>query len=445
MTAATRTWRSLYALLKAEHVVTHNLIVGGGTIAAGVLGVAFQSLLSHQLEPAAFGSVFAVVTLITFIGLPASAFTLLMARETSRGQAAGHQAASATLLRRGNRVLLLFGLVIAGTLALGSPILGKFLDVPVELVLAATVGIPFGLALPILMGEFQGEQRFLGLALLMTGQAGLKLLAAIGLGFVFGPLGVIAGISLATIAVYLVALRMLRRRLSIKPNLPWWRPAARYLAVLLPSTLSLAVLLSADVLLVKHFFPTRAAGEYAAVAAFGRAIFWGASGVAAVLFPKFVFRVTQGKTGSHLVGASLVLVGLGGLAGLGLLSMGSTWLLTAFAGAAYASAAPYLPWYALGMIALGGVAVLVATHQSQGGIGFLALLVPFTVLEVALLEAFHESLGQVLVVVDVSMALTLFALGTLFLVEERGRKLAAKQVIEVTGVDQRPVELVRSQ
>src|SRR3981081_88876 len=82
-------WRSAYALLKSERVLAHNFIVGAGTVAAGILGVAFQSLFSHQLTPVDYGSVFAVVTLITFIGLPASALTLLMARETSRDKADG--------------------------------------------------------------------------------------------------------------------------------------------------------------------------------------------------------------------------------------------------------------------------------------------------------------------------------------------------------------------
>src|SRR6266566_3651304 len=63
-------WRNAYALIKGEHVLSHNLIVGGGTIAAGLVGITFQSVFSHQLKPADYGAVFAVVTLITFIGLP---------------------------------------------------------------------------------------------------------------------------------------------------------------------------------------------------------------------------------------------------------------------------------------------------------------------------------------------------------------------------------------
>jgi O-antigen/teichoic acid export membrane protein len=373
---------------------------------------------------------------------------LLMAREASQGQASGHHAASATLLRRGNRALLLLGLAIASVMALGSPALARFLNVPADLLLAAAFGIPFGLALPLLLGELQGEQRFVSFSLLIAGQAGLKLIAAITLGLVFGPLGIIAGISVATIAIYMVALRLLRRRLAIKPNLPWWRPATQYLVVVLPSTLSLAVLLSADVLLVKHFFPTRAAGEYAAVAAIGRAIFWGASGVAAVLFPKAVFRIAEGKNESHIVSASLALVVIGGLVGLGLLSVASTWLLNSFAGDAYTSAAAYLPWYGLGMMMLGGVAVLIATFQSQGSSGFLAVLLPLTLAEPAVLitiMATHRSMLQVVQGLDVFMAVILVGLGVFYIVQVRLQHSASVPSIVKTPADQRVGELVLGQ
>ncbi len=279
MPIRTTRWHRLNRLLHSDQVVAHNLIVISGTMGAGAIGVAFQSLVSHRLQPADYGAVFAMVSLITLIGLPASAFTLLMARETSRDRASGRQAQSAALLGRGSRALLLAGTVVAVVLLTASPLIARFIEVPVQLVIATAAGIPFGLVLPLLLGEFQGEERFVAFSLLSVGQAGLKLLSAILLGAIWGPLGIVAGISAASAVVYFVAIRLLKRKLSIKPRLPWLRPAAGYLVVVIPSTLALAVLLSADVLLVKHFFPIQAAGEYAAVAALGRAIFWGATGV----------------------------------------------------------------------------------------------------------------------------------------------------------------------
>jgi hypothetical protein len=115
----------------------------------------------------------------------------------------------------------------------------------------------------------------------------------------------------------------------------------------------------------------------------------------------------------------LLLVALGGLAGLGLLSVASSWLLNEFAGSAYKDAAVYLPWYAIGMILLGAAAVLIATHQSRGAAGFLAVLIPLTALEPALIWLFHGNLWQVVLVVDVSMALVAGGLGALYLIQER--------------------------
>ena len=150
-------WRGA---IRADQVVAHNLVLGAGTMAAGVLGVAFQSIVSHRLQPADYGAVFAVVSLVTLIGLPAGALTLLMAREASRDRAQGTYAASAALLRGGNRVSILAGLALATVLAVSSPVLGRFLNVPAELLLAAAAGAPFAFASPLLMGELRVSNAF---------------------------------------------------------------------------------------------------------------------------------------------------------------------------------------------------------------------------------------------------------------------------------------------
>lgn len=424
------TWLTL---VKDERLISHNAIVGIGTIVAGISGVAFQSLVSHRLRPDNYGAVFAVLSVVTLVALPATSFTLLMARQTSRDRASGQHAVSAAMLRGANRSIMLAGSAVAALLVLGSPLLVQLFGIPLELLLAAAVGVPFAIGLPLLLGELQGEQRFLAFSIVSIGQAGLKLVGAMALGPLWGSLGIVMGVSLASVVVYFIALRSVRRKLSIRSSLPWWRPSAGYLAVVLPSTLALGVLLSSDVLIVKHYFPTRVAGEYAAVAALGRAIFWGASGVAAVLFPKMVFRVTTGRSAHRLVTFSLLLVGLGGLAGLALLSFAARWLVNAFAGGSYLEATIYLPWYAVGMVFLGIAAVLISFHQSRGRTGFLFLLIPLSVLEPVLLVAFHQSLWAEVQVVDGSMALLVVALGALYLIQN-GTRFSGRIEVSLLGV-----------
>jgi O-antigen/teichoic acid export membrane protein len=254
------------------------------------------------------------------------------------------------------------------------------------------------------MGELQGEERFATMSLLMVGQSALKLVASFGVGLRYGAAGFLVGLAFASLVAYWVLVMLLRRKLAVRVHAPWLGNALKYLAIVLPSTLALSLLLSTDVLLVKHLFNGQAAGEYSAVGALGRAIFWGASGVAAVLFPKAVFREAHGVTGLRLVGFSVGLVGIGGVAGLAVLSVGSRLILGGFAGRAYLGGATYLPWYAIAMTLLGCAAILIATHQSRAGRAFLVVLIPVALAEPVGILAFHQSLTQVVEVVTVTMA-----------------------------------------
>jgi len=413
------------AALREERLIGHNVLVAGGTILAGGLGLAFQIVVSHRLRPSEYSAVFAAMTLLTLIGLPASALTLLMARETSRDRAAGHSAASAALLRSGNRTLLFAGVVLGLLFAAGSPWIGVFFSVPPEFVIAMAAGFPVTLALPLLLGELQGQQRFLSFASLNVGAAGLKLVAAIALGLAIGPVGVVLGVAAAATISYGIAFWLVRRRMAMRLGTAWVRSALRYLALILPSTLALSVLLSADVLLVKHFFSGRAAGEYSAVAALGRAIFWGAAGVAAVLFPKVTFHESQGRSGTRIIGVALGLVAVGGLGGLTVLGIAARPIITAFAGSAYAASAAILPLYAIAMALLGGAAVLIATQQSRARAAFLAVLVPVTLFEPILIVAFHHSLAQVVWVVTLSMAVLVAGLAATMIMQSTLRPSGA--------------------
>jgi O-antigen/teichoic acid export membrane protein len=407
--------------LRQERLLSHNALVASGTLLAGVLGFAFQSVVSHRLAPPEYGAVFLAITILTLITVPAGALTFLMSRATSRDTASGQRLPSAAMLRDLNRLVFAVGLAIGILLALVSPWLGSYFQISGRLLIAAAVGIPFAMASPLLLGEFQGEQRFLAFALLPSTQAGLKLIAALALGVVWGPFGIVLGVSLAAVPVYLLALWLLRGKLAIKARWPWGRQAAGYLAIVLPSTLALAALLSTDVLLVRHFFAQRQAGEYSAVVALSRGLYFATAGVSAVLFPKVVFREARGGSASSIVYFSIALVALGGVLGLFALTATSRLLLTAFAGAAYLAAATYLPWYAVGMTLLGIATLLVATHQSRGKPNFLAVLLPVTVIEPALILAFHSTLLQVVWVVDISMAALVVGLAVIYVLQERSR------------------------
>ena len=66
--------------------------------------------------------------------------------------------------------------------------------------------------------------------------------------------------------------------------------------------------------------------------------------------------------------------------------------------------------------------MLIATHQSSGKPGFLAVLLPLAALEPVLIVVFHQNLIQVVQVVDISMALVAAGLVAWYMVEQRIRR-----------------------
>jgi len=415
-----------------ERFLLHNSIVGGSTLVAGLLGISFQALVSHRFRPSEFAGVFSVMTLLTLVSVPAAALTLLMARQTSRDRASGNYAESTALLRDGNVALLAAGVVLALVVAGLSQWVAGFVNAPRGLVIAAAVSLPATLSLPLVLGELQGQQHFSFYSLLVAGQAALKLVAAIALGITFGAVGVVAGLAIASTAMYAVACFLVRGKLSSRASAHWLPPALRYLSLLLPSTVALAILLSADVLLANHFFPKATAGEYGAVAALGRGIFWGAAGVATVLFPKVIFQEARGSNGNRLVTLSIALVVLGGVGGLLLLTVMARSVLSAFSGEAYAAGASYLAGYAIAMTLLGCASVLIATHQSRGHPTFLAVLVPIAIAEPIAIVALHRDPAQVVQVLIAS--LTLLVAGLVVILIRDGSVTAKRSSIVLAGV-----------
>lgn len=403
--------------------MAHNTIVGAGTLLAGALGFVMQAFLSHRLAPADYGAAFTAISVLALISLPTSAIALLVAREASREAADPRFDRRATVMWVWHRYLLLIGLAIAIASIAGARWLALFFNVPVAVIVPTAASVPFGLAVPVLLGQIQGRQRFTALSLLLVGQAAFRLLLAVGLAARYGSVGAMTGVAIGNVVMYAVA------RAAVAPSRAvhvvsraQWRTGLRSLEVILPSSLALAVLLSTDVLLVKHFFGTEEAGRYAAVAALGRIVFWGATGIGMVLFPKAVIHVTRGSNGSPLVMASLAMCLLGGALVWATFWLGSGFVLAMFAGGAYVAAGAYLPWYALAMTLFGGASVLVANGQARCNRDFLAVLIPVTLIEPLLIIRFHHTLMQVVQLLSLSMAVLFVGLAILYLIQERVRE-----------------------
>jgi O-antigen/teichoic acid export membrane protein len=332
---------------------------------------------------------------------------------------------SGVFLRTANRRLLLTGVILAGVAALMAPWIAAFLRVPPAYVLLSAGGLPFQMATPLLLGLLQGEQRFRSWSSLVAGLAAAKFVGAGALVVPFGTRGVLLGISTASALTYVTARFLVRDRMRQIAGKPQLTHTPKLLPLMLAASLAIALLMSSDVILVKHLFRPRLAGEYAAVAALSRSIFWGMGGITGVLFPKVAARHARDHGTSELIAASLGLAALGSLASMVVFSAGGTLLLATFAGRGYTAGSAYLGWYALGMALLGAAAVLISAQQSLARMSLLWVLVPGTLLKPCLILLFHRNLLMVVQASDLAIAALLVALTLLYVAEERARRRRA--------------------
>jgi len=410
-----RTWRQL----SDERFISHNALVTGASVVGGVLGVALHSLVSHRLTPGDYAAVFAMIT-FQGLALPATGWSAaVVAQSISSSHADGHLGRSAAVLRAGNRALLGLGTGMALLMAGFGSAVAASLGIDLSLVYAAAAGLPFLVAVPILFGALQGQQRFAAIASVYVIQALLRLAAGAGGGAAFGAAGAVAGFSAAAAITYGLALLLVRPAFRHPLEKPEWRRILRYCAVIAPSGLLAAVLLTTDVEAVKHFFSAKVAGDYAVVAVLGRAIFWGALSIATVLFPKVVFREARGQGIGPLVLSAVVFALAGGGLALVLFQVLGRQVVAAFAGPAYAGAAAYLGPYAVGMCLYGGASVINAVHQSRARTHFIWVLLAVTLAEPLLILAFHGNLREVVWVVDACMAALFVGVTAAFILDER--------------------------
>ncbi|HXA28069.1 MAG TPA: lipopolysaccharide biosynthesis protein [Candidatus Angelobacter sp.] len=399
--------------------VAHNLVAAVGTGLAGVFSLLLQAVLTHRLNVRPYGQMLAVFTFFTLITQPAQAFGRLVAWRTSRELAtAPGVVPGGALLRSVNRRLLVFGTVLGGLLALFSPAVASFLQVPADFVVIAAVSVPFTLAGPALLGAVQGEQRFGTWGVLVAATAGSRIVCAAALVVPFGVRGALAGISLASVLVYAWTLWTVRAQLRQPGGVADWRAVRRFLVVAIASTLTIATLLSCDVVMVSHYFSARQAGQYGAMAVAARAMFFAMGSVSSVLFPKVAARHAVGRGTLGLVATSLGVSLLGGLAGWAVFSAFADVILRVFAGHMYTGASGSIGLYALGTALLAGAAMLSNTQQSLDRLRLLWVLVPGAFLEPVLIVLFHGSLQQVVAMGDIAVGVVLVALAVLYLVEE---------------------------
>jgi O-antigen/teichoic acid export membrane protein len=386
--------KTLHARIVSESVV---LLSGSGLTTA--INLAYNIAVARFLGPKGFGQATVVYTILTLISAVTLSIQIVAAKLVAKQDTAEGKAAIYRVLHLGAWAC---GLIVALALFLLQGTIAEYLNLQgSSLVSILAIGAAFYVPLGCRRGYIQGAYQFRKLATNLVVEGAFRLGGSVLLILLgFGVEGVIAANSAAVAVAYLTAAPLLAKRIPNSIRLPRILGETSQAMIFFSGQV---LINNCDIVLVKHFFLSREAGLYAAVAMVGRVIFAFSSAVVNAMFPLVAGTNDESRRDLRVIATSLLLVlGTGSLLALGLgITPSSVW--TSLFGSDFEIAGKYglsylLALYAITTIVFSLSVVIITFEMSYKIASARWVQLVFSVAVVAGICRFHSSLREVIVV-----------------------------------------------
>lgn len=328
----------------------------------------FYLVAGRLLGPDDYGTLAAVLSLVTIASLPFSALQMALSRDVASHMTRAGDAEATELTRA---LLRWAGIATIGLLAVCLA-----LSVPLESVLQlesirpllfAVVSLAPVVLAPVLLGDLQGRQQFGRLAVAssfpLVFRCALFLALAVVGWRLYGALFAIALGSLAGLALPVWWRRDLLRRVS-RPRVSV-RPFLVALVPVMVGLLAVTALTNVDVLIVKARMPGEDAGIYGAASAFAKVAFFLPMAIVGVIFPRVAARRARGEETGDILGRTLIVTAGFCAALFAFYGLVGTPLVRLTYGSEFEEAGSLLGLFGIGMTFFSIANVLVSYHLSR--------------------------------------------------------------------------------
>jgi len=377
----------------------NSIFLGGtiffiGGIIANILNYLYRILMGRMLGPELFGELIAMLSLVFILTVPSAPVSVAAARFSAVFQARCLTLRVKHLFGYLTKVFGLISLFLMVLVVIFAAPLQNFLNLSSKIYVYYLAGIVAVMLIAgISKGILQGLKRFSQLSFIFVlesaGRIGLAVILVI-LGFkIVGALG---GFLISLILGYFLSLYFLKDITSSQDVISdsqkeiWQYMLWSFLAFLL-----LNILLNADKILVKHYFPALEAGVFAAFTTLGQAVFLGISLFAGIIFPIVAHNQVKKKDYFHSLkivsSISLLMVGLASL----VFFFFSREFILLFFGNQYLAGTPFLVYYSLIMGACGFIFLFSYFFMALNKFQFLYILAGGSILEILLITIWHGS------------------------------------------------------
>lgn len=398
------------ARLAGSIFVRQGALVFAATMVLNLGGFAFHAVASRRIGVEDYGVLYTLISVSTILAVPASLAAPVVARFAAEFGVL-HDARH--VRRLVYDVVRFFGVLGIAYLVLATIFMRQaaaFLHAPIyPAPLVALIGATL-LISGVLRAVAQGTQDFGGFARSCVADGsskvvGVLVFTSLGLGLLGGIAGFLCGALGGAIAIAATLWARYGKVDDCSIRYDWRRIALSGVGSA-AITLAGALIGSADVVMIKHFFDADTAGIYAAASLGGKVLLYFVGFVPTILLPQATERHVRGERTRYALAMCVGILLAVSIVGLIALKLFGILLLHALVGHAFDAALPLLLPYSIAMMFLALSSVLgsygIATHR----IAFAAPLLAGVFATLATVAFVHASLMQVVGVLAVGNALT---------------------------------------
>lgn len=380
-------------------------------MAVNAVNYLYHLLMGRVLMPEGYGILASIFSLIYIVCIVPLTTSVAVVKFVSGAKTIEEQGKIYFSLNQKIKKGALYGSLV---LAVISPIIANYLHIPDVLAVATIAPIFYFSVLMIFdQSALQGTLQFFGVVF-SNGVASVGklifglLLIYVGMYVKGATFGIVIAMALAYVATQI----FIRKRFTLKKGkeVVDLTDLIKYSLPVFFQALAFTSLFTVDLILVKHFFPEREAGLYAALSTLGKIIYFASSPIGSVMFPIVSKKRSHGEPYHKIFLASLAITVL--TSGFIVLLY---WLfphsvITTLFGDKYAAGESSLIWMGIFIAIYTVCQLLVNFFLSISKTKLAFLPVAAAILQIILIFMYHENLTQVIQVSVVSVSLLLFAL-----------------------------------
>lgn len=427
-----------------KKVIKHELITGSfyifaGSIFANLLAFFLNLFLARSLTYSDYAIFAALLSIVSLASIPSGSFTAIIVKFATSYYSKNQYGSLKSFYLSFFKFILTVCLFFIIFSFLFSGILISYLHLDNYIY---SVAVGFTIAAFYLMNfhtAFLQSLLKFGFISIMNAFGGvLKLIFGIALVMLgYQALSGILAIFFMTFGMYLIAFIPIKEILKAqqKKN-DIYISRREILSYSIPTffvVLCMTSFTASDVILVKHFFMPQAAGFYAGLTLIGRVIFYFTASIPMVMFPLLVKRHTTGRGFFNLFYLAVLLVIVPSLLITALYYIRPNLVINLFLGGrGYLSIAPYLWIYGI-YITVFSVANLFANlFLSLNKTKIVYPVIIFSILQIILINLFHRSFLDVIIVSLISVSILLIVLFSYFINSFKGKQ-SFSQLLPILG------------